>query len=149
MKRNLLLSIIFVLISITFFGCKKHTSNVIRGKWEMIMVDTSSGGHNFGHRYLISQVWDFRDFKYVFIQSTLSGQAYAAPGVSLDPYPIETEERRRYEVVTRKELNIIHEGTVSYTENYEINKINNESLVLTRFENGKNAGVVELMRVSK
>ena len=149
MTRNFLIQLLFIILSSIFFGCKKHTSNIIRGKWEMVMIDTSKDGHNYGHRYLIKQTWDFRDFKYVFVKSTLSGQAGAGTGISLDPLPIETEDRRSYEIRTRKKLDIIHDGTPAYIESYIINQLNNKILSMTRIENGKNAGVVELFRIEE
>ncbi len=123
-----MISLVFVL------GCKKQTQNRILGKWERVMLNTDQS-QNYGHRNLISERWDFRDFKYVYLIKTLSGQVGALPGTHLDSLPIIQEDRRQYEIIKKKKINIINEKSGEIWE-LRVDQLDNGILKMTHIENG-------------
>ena len=133
MKSRLLIVLITICL-LPISSCKKQTYNKLLGKWDRQMVNYTQNA-TFGHRNLIGQQWDFRDFKYVFIISTLSGQVGAGPGVSLDSLPTIETERRRYEVTKYNKLTVTYESS-GQDVYYDIIKLNSDVLRINIMENG-------------
>ena len=134
MMRNKLLFFFILICFLPFSSCKKRTYNKLLGKWDRQMVSYVQNG-SFGHRNLIGQQWDFRDFKYVFIVSTLSGQVGATADNHQDSLPTIQTERRRYEVTKAKEMTVTYESSGEDIQ-YHIVKLTNDVLRINIVENG-------------
>ena len=137
---------IFLVFTLLFLmlGCRKQTQNRLLGKWERVMISTEQS-LDYGHRNLISQQYDFRDFKYLYIVSTLSGQVSTGPGQSLDSLPTIQEDRRRYEIVKKKWINIINEKSGEIQE-FEVNQLGDGILKMTHMDNGIVGNVYDFYR---
>ena len=133
MKSRLLIVLITICL-LPISSCKKQTYNKLLGKWDRQMVNYTQNA-TFGHRNLIGQQWDFRDFKYVFIISTVSGQVGATPGNFLDSLPSIETERRRYEVTKYNKLTVTYESS-GQDVYYDIIKLNSDVLRINIMENG-------------